>query len=504
MKWIGGEKYVMGAKGIGRVAVLGALFCAGPLLRAGESSVLVIVMDGLRPDYVTPELMPELHNLGLEGVIFEDHHAVYPTVTRVNSPSIATGAYPRTHGLMGNSVYFREMGGEVLSTKVAANLQKIDAATGGNLLTAPSLGEILENRSERLLAVSSGSSGSAFLLNHKGAGEGVVATEIVWPARHAERVTNALGQVPEDTRPDRDQNAWVVDAYFTFGLSEPRVAVTLMWLTDPDHTAHDFGIGGPETLEALRLVDGEIGRIREAHRHMGIEGEVNIIVTSDHGFSTRVRRGSLNDVMEAGGVLDAVSIADGTAIYLREGDRALRDRIVRMLQAEPSVGAIFTAGKKPGSMKGSAKGTMSFHSVHWDHERAADILASANWTEEKNEYGYAGVTVWGDGAGHGSTSPYDIGATLVANGPAFKSGLRSGVPTGNVDIAPTVCYLLGIPLPGSMEGRVLHEAIVGGPDPGAVEVRTKVRRVRAGKYRLELSESVVDGKRYVNFTKVRR
>ena len=52
---------------------------------------LLIVLDGLRPDYVTPELMPNLHALGQRGVVMTRHHAVYPTVTRVNASSISTG-----------------------------------------------------------------------------------------------------------------------------------------------------------------------------------------------------------------------------------------------------------------------------------------------------------------------------------------------------------------------------------------------------------------------------
>src|SRR5438128_513797 len=67
---------------------------------------VLIVVDGLRPDYVTADVMPRLTALGKRGVIFTKHHAVFPTVTRVNGASFATGAYPDGHGLMGNSVYF--------------------------------------------------------------------------------------------------------------------------------------------------------------------------------------------------------------------------------------------------------------------------------------------------------------------------------------------------------------------------------------------------------------
>ena len=44
-----------------------------------EQRHLLIVLDGLRPDYVTPEVMPNLHALGERGVVFTNHHAVYPT-----------------------------------------------------------------------------------------------------------------------------------------------------------------------------------------------------------------------------------------------------------------------------------------------------------------------------------------------------------------------------------------------------------------------------------------
>ena len=39
---------------------------------------LVIVLDGLRPDYVTPEVMPNLYALGQRGIVFTNHHRVVP------------------------------------------------------------------------------------------------------------------------------------------------------------------------------------------------------------------------------------------------------------------------------------------------------------------------------------------------------------------------------------------------------------------------------------------
>src|SRR5947208_14324540 len=72
---------------------------------APPHSQLVIVVDGLRPDYVTPEVMPRLVRLGQRGIVFTAHHSVFPTVTRVNAASFVTGMYPERHGLMGNVIY---------------------------------------------------------------------------------------------------------------------------------------------------------------------------------------------------------------------------------------------------------------------------------------------------------------------------------------------------------------------------------------------------------------
>ena len=61
--------------------------------------------DGLRADDLTPEITPNYFALARSGVVFADHHAVYPTFTMMNSASIATGTYPGAHGFYGNVVY---------------------------------------------------------------------------------------------------------------------------------------------------------------------------------------------------------------------------------------------------------------------------------------------------------------------------------------------------------------------------------------------------------------
>ncbi len=67
---------------------------------------LVVFFDGLRPDYITEQNMPNLYAFSKLGCYGKQHHSVFPTVTRVNGVSLSSGSYPGTHGLMGNTVYF--------------------------------------------------------------------------------------------------------------------------------------------------------------------------------------------------------------------------------------------------------------------------------------------------------------------------------------------------------------------------------------------------------------
>src|SRR5258706_5672123 len=125
---------------------------------------LLIVLDGLRPDYVTPAIMPNLYALGQRGVVFSNHHSVYPTVTRVNASSISTGAYPEIHRLMGTSVYFPQVdAGRFLDTADRGNLLKINAAVFGRLLTAPTLAPDIQGAGKKVQVISTVSAGYALL-----------------------------------------------------------------------------------------------------------------------------------------------------------------------------------------------------------------------------------------------------------------------------------------------------------------------------------------------------
>jgi arylsulfatase A-like enzyme len=473
---------------------------------------LLIVVDGLRPDYVTPDVMPNLTALGKRGVVFNRHHSVYPTVTRVNAASISTGAYPETHGLLGNSVFFPKVNPtRFLDTADRRNLLKI-AEVEGRLLTAATLGESLQAAGRKMLVVSSGSTGSAFLNNHTVSGGAILHYQYALPARLGEDM-KALGPVPSEDAPAA-LDRYAVDAFLKVGLPRVDPSVTVMWLSGLDSVAHDKGIGDSATVEILRQVDGQIKRVEDGLKAAGLFESYDIWVTSDHGFSTHTGAVDLDRLLKPlGGALPGGQpriVANGAAIYVRDRDEAAVAAIVKGLQATPGVGAIFTQAAKPGALEGRVPGTLSFDAVRWAHERSAQILFSPDWTDAPNVHGMRGTAAAEGTAGHGSSSPWDVHNTLIAAGPDLKSGVSMDVPSANVDFAPTFLQLLGIALPASMRGRPLEEAFIKAAPSSAAPVQTSERTVDTpdGGYTLTAMFSTVTVKgreyRYFDGTRVVR
>ncbi len=68
---------------------------------------------------------------------------------------------------------------------------------------------------------------------------------------------------------------------------------------------------------------------------------------------------------------------------------------------------------------------------------------------------------------HGTLSRADTRNFMAAIGPDFKTKFKNATPVGNVDIAPTLAHIMGIPLmgPGELKGRVVEEALKGGKAP---------------------------------------
>ena len=128
------------------IAIVGLVFAPGlnsTAFAAGKAKYFVLVVwDGMRPDFVSAELTPTLHGLREGGVWFANHHSVYPTSTEVNGTVLATGVFPRRNGISANKEYrpaidpLKQIGMEALTS-----VRRGDELTGGKYIRVPTLAE---------------------------------------------------------------------------------------------------------------------------------------------------------------------------------------------------------------------------------------------------------------------------------------------------------------------------------------------------------------------------
>lgn len=500
------------------VAIILLLICQKGISQTvaakNDIRTLIVFFDGLRPDYITPEAMPNLYAFSKKGCYGKQHHSVFPTVTRVNSSSYSSGSYPATNGIMGNTVYFPEIDKKKgLNTGEASELNKITAATNGHLLTTISLGEILQNAGASMMVFSSGSSGQALLQNHTVSGGAVINTSMILPESLKPQLEKELGPIPPHAKPNSAQHQWVTDALIKYGLRLDGPLVSAIWFSDPDGTAHSDGIGVPSSMASIKSVDDQFGRIIADLEAKHLTNNFNIIISADHGFVTHIGKDNMIDLLIKEGLKNAkesedVVVAEG-AIYVQNHDLPTIKKIVSLLQAQDWIGGIFTRAAKPGDERGIVEGTVSFDAIHWNHpDRAGDILVDYNWNDDKNNLGYAGSSFSRGVAGHGGFSPYEVHIALLASGPSFKKSYESNLPTSNVDLAPTILHIHHLPIPASMDGRVMYELLKEKNDHPSIipQKETIISSVKynGGTYTLSVQRTLLGKYKYVDFAKVER
>jgi arylsulfatase A-like enzyme len=167
-----------------------------------------------------------------------------------------------------------------------------------------------------------------------------------------------------------------------------------------------------------------------------------------------------------------VIAANGGSDYLYVPDRHAITvaRVVRYLQSREEIGAIFVA-----HAYGNLPGTLSMDQVQLENSahRNPDIIVSYNYDENAVVQGLPGIefaSAQNSRGMHGSFSPVDVHNTLVAVGPRFRAAFQDTLPSGNVDVAPTVAGILGFALPGAA-GRSLDESLLGGKNVSDYHVK---------------------------------
>lgn len=490
--------------------------------------VIVLVIDGLRPDSITNAVMPNLDHIRKAGVSYTRSHSVFPTVTRVNTASLSTGTLPSQHGIVSNSLYLPRISDKLLNDADYQTLLSLAKLNGGRIVGPKSLGEYLSEAGIRYVAISSGSTGNAVLLNPTAPfGNGTLinsgfenGARVAFPDTLNSELLTSYGKVQGDS--GSLSLVWTERVLREYVLDKLRPQVIIDWIGQPDGAQHSFGVGSPEAITALRLVDQQIGLLQDKLRQMGLEGKTDIIVTCDHGFDYEPASDLLAPVREAGlGDDVVVDNEGGTSLFYFKGHDALKiEGLAKRFQATEAANSVFVAAARPangtfvctrGSERGFAPGTFALELANQClPSHGPDMIVTWHWEPTANPFGAAGTqliqgrpvtapqTVH---SGHGSLNPYTTHTVLLATGMHFKKGKVIDLPAGNEDIMPTLLALEGLPVPGAVEGRLLSEALIA-QATGALP-KQQNRRIEAstGAWCSELAVSYAGDHRYLDFAR---
>lgn len=465
------------------------------------TSVLIVVFDGLQPAQIRPGLMPNLSRFADEGIFFENHHPVFPSVTRINAASMVTGRYPGGHGLAANTMVARDYDPNLVFSALEPTLADLARRTG-RVLLAPTLADILSEHGMEYTAIGVGTSGNAYVHNPNAdtSGGATIHPDFTLPYSLHDRLASHFGEWPDESQPNTPRFRHAIRILTEHILPEREPAVALIWSSEPDKAQHAYGVGSEMSDRAIREADEGFGRIMdwlEANGH----ADTDVMVVSDHGYSTICEVVDVEShVRDAGfSESDVLVAANGGSVLFYTREQETASRLAAHLMSQSWCGALLAS-----EAAGKIEGALPMALAGCDGPRAPELAMSFAWDSETNNAGYDGFVYSSGGANglgqHGSMSKHEMNNTLLARGPSFKKQTRIASPTGNMDIAPTVLSMLGLTIPGDMDGRVITEALVNGPD--SVESTTDAhlarREVLDGVYRQGVTLSQVGSTVYLD------
>jgi len=286
------------------------------------------------------------------------------------------------------------------------------------------------------------------------------------------------------------------------------------------------GINGPTSLASIKNADDNLAQVRNALDELGLAATTDIVIAADHGFSTiskesrtspaaqvsyaDVPRGllppgfvaidlakalglPLNDPDDKNAAVgpgmypkrgngligndsekpDIIVAANGGSdlVYIPSKDAAITAKVIEALLAQDYVSGLFVD-----SDIGSFPGTLQLSAINMQGvartPRPAIVINFRSYATECEKPIMCAVTIADTGLQHGqgmhgSFSRADTMNFMAAIGPSFKAGFVDEAPVSNADIGKTIAHALGLKIPfkGSLQGRVLDEALPGGDSP---------------------------------------
>lgn len=219
---------------------------------------MIVLIDGAAPEYLTPELAPNLHRIMQEtSGFYKVVEGQLPTVTNVNHARLLTGEYPEVNGINSN-IFFDKTTGE---TAYIESPKFLKAPTYFNKFAQA-------GKTSALLTVK-GKIDQIF---------GADATYRISAETPDEKLLAEIGAEMPPAINDAKAGKWVFEtAKNLIAAKSP----DFVYATTNDYVMHHFGPETQTAKEFITYIDEQIAAIHE------LEPDRVIYVTADHGMNAK-------------------------------------------------------------------------------------------------------------------------------------------------------------------------------------------------------------------------
>ncbi|XP_071089311.1 glycerophosphocholine cholinephosphodiesterase ENPP6-like [Haliotis cracherodii] len=354
--------------------------------------LLLVSMDGFRYDYLNKVETPNFDDFARHGVKLPYMNNSFVTKTFPNHYTMITGLWEESHGITDNYMY-----DPVFKSSFTMNTRSSRWWDGGEPLWVTAKNQ------------------------------GLKTGTYYWPGSEVE----IRGVRPDYwfhykySTPYKRRVDTVVDWFKT-----KDVKIATLYFADPDITGHRFGPDSQEVKDKIKEMDGILGYLVQKLKDNGLDHEINVIVTSDHGM---VAIDNVNKV---------VDISDH--VYMTKVARVPSyGPMMQILPVEGQGDAIIQSLAGVEHITVYKKEDLP-ERLHYRNNRRimpVVIIAEEGWQITIDRTKLARDT---SKATHGfDNTLLSMKPIFLAKGPNFKTNFTSA-PILNVDIYPLACKLLNI------------------------------------------------------------
>ncbi|WP_240631510.1 alkaline phosphatase family protein [Alcaligenes aquatilis] len=403
---------------------------------------VVVICDSLRRDLIQGIETPSIQKLAQQGCQFSRMEAVFPSTTRVSSACIATGAFPKDHGLLGNTMVLDHADGLKVHSVGNPSFRQVLYQASGHYLRVPTLAQYLRPLGSSAI-YSNVSPGAAYFFDpdlvgyvfHRAGSFGPGGV----PLHGSQALDIESGQAGDEQMTGR---------FCQHVLSDDSLLLAVLWLSEPDATGHGVPLGSPTHRQAIQAADRNVARVLEMVEQLRARGEdVLVMVGSDHGMETIHAQVDIAQELVAAGLKQAMNSQEllvapnGTAAVIAYApDYAHSDRLLGWLQEQLWVGEVVVGDE--------------LHAWGMPNTDTCRVAVSLAGTDQVNEAGLSGMAWYavdpldnksyvGYGQ-HGGRNTNESRPFLVVQGEGFAQGQVCSLATSLCHYAPTVLCHLGL------------------------------------------------------------